>query len=326
MMTTQLPRLDRTVDLRLLGDWGMANFHRVCGWLAQEIGSRTPRGSRFATYNGTGGSDAFFRLHERDVDIAVTTPAAFATLAPAGKGPYAGCPMDDLRALAVLPQRDRLTFAIDPALGITTFAELRAAKPPLRISVCTAEDGNLIGYATAQLLEACGLSHAELAAWGGELIAFDKPDQCLAFAQNDRTVGAVVQEAIMTPWWRELIAARDFRILSIEQSAVDRLKASLGWQPAVLEAGYFIGLEQPATCMDFSDFLVFTHADLPDDVAHLAAWVLTETRELFERQYRHMPADRSPLTYPLDPAKMGTTPIPLHPGAREHYRAAGYIR
>jgi uncharacterized protein len=58
---------------------------------------------------------------------------------------------------------------------------------------------------------------------------------------------------------------------------------------------------------------------------HLAAWVLTETRGLFERQYHHIPPERSSVTYPLEPAKMATAPIALHPGALAHYRAAGYI-
>ena len=32
------PRLDRPVTLAFRGDWGQANMHRICGWLAQEIG------------------------------------------------------------------------------------------------------------------------------------------------------------------------------------------------------------------------------------------------------------------------------------------------
>jgi uncharacterized protein len=31
------------------------------------------------------------------------------------------------------------------------------------------------------------------------------------------------------------------------------------------------------------------------------------------------------VTYPLDPATMAKTPIPLHPGAAAHYRDAGYL-
>ena len=51
------PRLRRPVTLAFRGDWGQANMHRICGWLAQEIGDRSPRGSEFAIWAGRGGTD-----------------------------------------------------------------------------------------------------------------------------------------------------------------------------------------------------------------------------------------------------------------------------
>jgi hypothetical protein len=75
--------------------------------------------------------------------------------------------------------------------------------------------------------------------------------------------------------------------------------------------------------LDFSDFLVLTRRDLPDDIAYAAAWVFGETRDVLERQYRHLPPERSPITYPLDPHLMGHTPLPLHPGAARYYEALG---
>ena len=44
-------------------------------------------------------------------------------------------PLPDLRALAVLPQRDRLIFAINSKFGVTSFAEIRDKKLPLRIAI-----------------------------------------------------------------------------------------------------------------------------------------------------------------------------------------------
>jgi TRAP-type uncharacterized transport system substrate-binding protein len=319
------PKIERVIDLRLQGDWGMANFHRVCGWLAQEVGARSARTSTFPIYTGTGGSDALFAVHRREVDIAITTPAYFATMAAAGAGPYAGEPLNDLRALAVLPQRDRLAFAIDPKFGVSTFEEIRRAKLPLRISVCTQAEGNLIGYASERVLAAAGLGRAELERWGGSIVEFTKPEYSLAAVLDDPSVDAVLQEAIMTPWWRDVIAKSGYRFVPIEDAAIETLHASYGWRAAPIAAGFFDGVTTDVQALDFSDFLVFTHADLPEDVAHLTAWVLTETRELFERQYRHIPAANSPVTYPLDPATMARAPIPLHPGARAHYQASGYL-
>jgi TRAP-type uncharacterized transport system substrate-binding protein len=319
------PRIERVLNLQFQGDWGMANFHRVCGWLSQELGSHSRRGSRFAVQNGTGGSDALLRVHQREVDIAVTTPAYFATMAAAGVGPYEGSPIDDLRGLAVIPQRDRLAFAIDPKYGVASLKEIREARLPLRIAVCNEEAGNLIGFSTQRLLDAAGLSRKTIEGWGGSFVETDRPEQALMHALNDASIDAVVQEAIMTPWWRDVLTKRGFALISIDDDVLELLGSRFGWRPATIAAGYFDTIPSAVTALEFSDFLVFTHADLPDDVARLAAWTLTETRGLFERQYAHIPVDRSPVTYPLDPRAMAKTPVPLHPGALAHYRDAGYL-
>jgi hypothetical protein len=43
----QQPKIDRVHELRLQGDWRMAIFHRVGGWLVQEIGPRSAPKSKF---------------------------------------------------------------------------------------------------------------------------------------------------------------------------------------------------------------------------------------------------------------------------------------
>ena len=62
-----------------------------------------------------------------------------------------------------------------------------------------------------------------------------------------------------------------------------------------------------------------------DDIAYLMAWCVCETTATIERQYAHLSPRDSPLTYPLDPAKMCQTSIPLHPGADAYYRDAKLI-
>ena len=84
-------------------------------------------------------------------------------------------------------------------------------------------------------------------------------------------------------------------------------------------------MTEPVTTLDFSDFLMMARADLEDDVAYLLAWAMCETRDILERQYRHIPPERSPVTYPLDPVKIARTTIQLHPGAERYYREAGYL-
>ena len=129
----------------------------------------------------------------------------------------------------------------------------------------------------------------------------------------------------MTPWWSEVVKQRELMALSAEEQALESLQRQYGFGRNSLPAGYWPSLEAPINTLDFSDFVVLVRDDMPEDVAHLLAWCLVETRETLERQYRHLPPERSPLSYPLVPAAMARPPIPLHPGARRYFEASGHL-
>jgi len=319
------PRLNRSIMLQFMGDWGQANLHRVCGWLMQEVGDRTGPHSRFATWAGRGGVDAVRAVGRGTVDVALTTPAAFARMALDGRGPYAGESYPFLRALGTVPQRDRLVLAIDAAKGIRSFDELRERRPALRIATSSNDGINYIGLAAHTLLELGGITQELLESWGGRFVEAERPNTCIEFVERGEA-DAVFQEAIMTPWWRNLAERRDLVFVPIERAVLDKVERDNGWPRAVLPGGYFRNLPQPLETLDFSDFLIIVRDDMPDDIAELLAFCIAETSEALEVQYRHIPPDRSPVTYPLVAAEMvNRTAIPLHPAAARYYSSKGYI-
>src|SRR4029077_726925 len=132
-----------------------------------------------------------------------------------------------------------------------------------------------------------------------------------------------LQEAIMTPWWQSMMHKRNAVALPAESGGLETLQRDCGLDRVTLPAGVLPGCAEPLPALDFSDFVVLVRGDMAADVAHLITWCLVETRAVIERQYRHIPADRSPLTYPLDPVRMSRVPIPMHPGASEYFKQAG---
>jgi TRAP-type uncharacterized transport system substrate-binding protein len=128
-------RLNRRVELAVRGDWGQANFTRVCGWLAQEVGDRADPGSRFAIWNGRGGRDQAEAVTAGEVDVAIVTPTAGArTMYTGGEGPGGGRALTELRALGILGHRDAVVIAVDAALPVHTVADLAsiADRRPVR--------------------------------------------------------------------------------------------------------------------------------------------------------------------------------------------------
>src|SRR5665213_3024096 len=111
-------RLERPITLNMMGDWGIANLHRICGWIGAELWRRSPPGSRFATWTGRGGTDAIAAVLDGDVETALFVPAGFVRTIFEGRGILHRADVGRLRALATLPQDDRLVFAIDAEAGI----------------------------------------------------------------------------------------------------------------------------------------------------------------------------------------------------------------
>ncbi len=319
------PRLERSYTLHFVGDWGQANFHRICGWLTQEFCSRAGPQSRCATWSIRGGGiEAIDLVQNGEADLAIATPAALMPMALKGEGVFSGRPAPNLRALAVMPQDDCMVLALDPSLGISTFAELRKQRPPLKIALSGNDGTNFIGYVSRLFLAAHGLDDATLASWGAELIEDVRPDQSLGRFANGQA-NAVLQEAIMTPWWADLVENGKAIPLSAEENALASLKKTYGLGRNDRPAGFWRNVNQPIAALDFADFLILVRDDLPDDVAYLLTWCLVETRAAIERQYRHFAPTRSPLSYPLVPERMAASAVPLHQAARRYYADAGII-
>jgi TRAP-type uncharacterized transport system substrate-binding protein len=308
------PTIERDVTLHLRGDWGMANLHRVCGWVSQGLIDRAGPGTRIATWNGRGGVDAVRAVGRGDVDIAVTTPAASVVAALDGRGVYDEEQFPQLRALGTIPHRDALVLAVHKSVNVSTFAELRANAPQLLLATGLSDGINNTGLAAHTILKRARI---DVTGWGGQFLENERPlesfDHVLAGRAN-----AIFQEAIMLPPWQRF--APDYQFLAVEDHVLAELEAEFGWPATTVPDGYFPGAEGFRT-LDFADFLLVTTTVLDDEIAYAVAWILGETRHLLERQYRHLPPEHNPITLPLDPPTMGRTPIALHAGAARYYEA-----
>lgn len=313
------PRLDHPVTLAFQGDWGQANMHRICGWLSQEVGDRSPAGSRFLIRSGRGGSDAIEAVLAGEVDVAIMTPTAAVGMVKAGVGPLAVEGADRLRALGTLPQRDRLVTCVDAALGVSSMPELVDHLPQLRIATCPDDGVNLIGLAAHRQLQAIGIGLETLRAAGGSFVYDERPFPAIAAFRNEQA-NVVIQEAIMMPAWQRVTENQHVVYLDVTPGVLAAFDA-WRWPSAVVPRGYLPDLEHDLAAIEFSDFVVLCTDDLPDDVGALIAWCMVATRDALESQYRHLPPDRSPLTYPLEPQTIMTAPIALHPAAAATYAA-----
>lgn len=310
-------RLSAPVTLRIKADWGQANLTRIAGWINQEIGDRAPEGSEFSIHAGRGGADAVAALAEGKVDIAMATPAPAARLLHDGTGPANPPAAPWLRALGVIGHDDKLVIAVDADLPVYSVADLAAVASKLVIATSQDDGVNAIGLAAHLALRLGGADPDELIRAGARFVYDERPFPLVhAFATGAANV--IIQEAVMMPAWQRIASQRPVRYLDLDEGVLSGF-AELGWPRAVVPEGYLPGLDHDLTTLDFADFVLLCREDLDPEVAYLAAWCMLKTRRAIEGQYHHMPQDRTPLSYPLDPAKMRQTPVPLHDSARQAY-------
>ncbi|KAJ5413826.1 hypothetical protein N7509_000453 [Penicillium cosmopolitanum] len=259
------PRIDRSVTIHCVGDWGQANFHRISSWLSQEFCDRAGPKSRTAIWSlRDGGLDSILQVYNGEADLGISTPTT-------------------LLKATVLPQRDRLMFAAASGLNISSFADIRDRKLPLRIAVSEDDGSNLIGYISARVLEAHRLDEETMHLWGGSWVKACRPEQVIDLFQTGQA-DAVIQEAIMTPWWRDLIENRALSPVEMDDAALDKLSGRDGFQRSSVKADFWSNLTHNIQCVDFSDFVVVVRDDMPHDIAHLLTWCLVETRHVLEAQ------------------------------------------
>lgn len=318
-------RLERPITLHMMGDWGIANLHRICGWIAAELWRRSPPGSRFATWSGRGGTDAIEGVLDGVVQIALFVPAGFGRTIFEHRGINWRADAGRLRALGTLPQNDALVFAIDAQFGVESFADLRRKRPAFRLSTALDDGVNMTGFAAHRMLEASGVSAATIESWGGKLLLGEAPWDTIPLVTTGKA-DAVLFEAVMTPYWRDLCRVKEMNFLPFEDSALAQVEDQFKWNRIQVAADRFPRLPGPFQALDFSDFLLVCRDDFPDDLAYVIASIMCETPDILESQYRHIPPADSPVTYPLKPHKIAATSIPLAAGAERYYRENHFLK
>lgn len=324
MSRVPAPKIDRSVTMNWMGDWGRANLHRALGCLCYEFAKLAGPYTKIGIWNGRGALDNIQAVGRGEMDLALVVPQNFIAAAMEGKGLAKGEAFPHLRAIGHVPQHDRMIMAVRRDLGISSYDDIRKKKPKLRITTGVDDGVTYMGYAAQMMMAASGIPRATFESWGGTYVEFEEPRSCTDLMAAGGADG-IIQEAVMTEYWSDLANAVDLTFIPIEPEVRDKLKSELDWESATLPKDYLRGMDREMEFMDFSHFVLTTTTDMPDDIAYALAWASVEGFGTLQRQYQHIPPERSPVSYPLDPVLAAKTPVPLHPGAERYYREAGYL-
>jgi hypothetical protein len=251
------------------------------------------------------------------MQLAISNPAGFLSLAVRGTGPFAA-PIP-LRAITVIPSPDQLAFAVTENSGLKSLHEIREHRYPLRISLRGQRDHALHPIVN-EVLTVAGFSLDDIVSWGGQ-VRYDD-----GLPKNDNRLGAVargevdmvIDEAVRG--WINSAAGNGMRALPLDEPMLLKLEA-LGLRRAVISKVRYPNLPADVPTLDFSGFAVYTHASVADHVATAICAALEARKDRIGWQ--------EPGPLPLDQMCRDTAAapltIPLHPAAEIFWRERGYL-
>lgn len=325
------------IELRLLTVG--TNWLKIGSMLASELGgyfSPLPKGSTVSVHQGhpSGMAMQAPELIAKGVyHVAITSPTWMLDMAREGRGALGwGEEPLPLRSIAVLPHDDLFTMMVRKDLGITSIAQLKEQKVPLRISTMPIHHEHPAGWLLDAILAEYGMEIEDFTRWGGSVTYMDRQPNFMEkvpVGTVDRVDGiksgalnAVFDEAIMTPAWNHITDAVDMTFLPIDPEVMDTLNKKYGALPKVMKAGRYRGQESDVLTVDFGGWTLFCRDDLPDRVAYMVAWALDRQKAQIEGLFR----PGQGLTGAIDMSQAWCdTGLPLHPGAEQYFREEGYM-
>lgn len=252
-----------------------------------------------------------------EVDIATLNPSAVLTAAYEGKGPFAE-PLP-LRAITVMPSIDWIVFAVTEASGLTSLAQIKQRKYPLRVSI-RGPRRNVVHMYIDEVLKAYGFSLQDIVAWGGSVV--NTPYMPFAPERNGQVktgeVEAIFDEGVGR--FIPMVGDLGMRLLPLEEPILQQMDA-IRLHRATIPRSMFPNLPADVPTLDFSGWPVYTRADAPDDLIYGFCRALDARRASIPWE---LPGPL-PLGDMCRDTEAGPLRVPLHAAAQRYWREAGYL-
>ena len=270
----------------------------------------------------TGGFREIKAVAEGRCSLAWVNPSVLLTMAYRGKGPFHK--RLPLRTVAVFPSYDVMGFAVHESTGITSFAQIKKERFPLKLSTrlvtASALRQNSTMFTVAAVMRAAGFTFPDLRKWGGKIHLAPRPsDPARRASIENGTVNAIFDEGIKS--WARTALENGFRFLPVEGAVLKTLVA-MGYRPTLMTQSRFHGLPGDVSTIDFSGWPMIVRADMRDPVAYALC-------EAIEKRKEVLPTDNYKA---LEIAQLCANDeeapydVPLHPGAERFYRERGYLK
>jgi TRAP transporter TAXI family solute receptor len=251
-------------------------------------------------------------VNKGEVQFAITYDATnFSGLN--GIGPYKE-KLAKLRTVAILDPVSAFQFIIDAKTGITSFQDIKDKKYPLKLG--TNRRGTLMQLSGEKVLEAYGITYADIEKWGGKIQPVPNT-QALDLWDAGQLDAA--QEVAQYPasQYIEHATKHELRILSIDDDKLPQLQKELGMTPYTIPANAYPFQKEPVRTLN-TNLVLLTSADQPEQLVYDVVKAMNQNIKYLNTVHANLKD--------LTPKAMANGPmVELHPGAAKYYREIGAL-
>lgn len=276
-------------------------YYPIGGGLAEMIGRHIDGYSAVAEVTGASVENMGL-IHREDSDLAIAL-ADTVYQAYQGTGAFEGRQVEDVRAIAsIYPNAVQIVTL--QGSGINSLADLKGK----RVSVGAPGSGTEVN--ARAILESNGVSYDDFTV---QRLNFNETADALR--DNDIDVG-FWSVGPPTSSILSLANSRDIQLLSLtEEEVKNAMGAEAVFAPYQLAANMYDGMDAPVDTVGIPNVLA-VNAAMPEELAYQITKVLFE--KIDELRAIHPAANDTTVEF-----SMGSTPIPMHPGALRYYEEVG---
>ncbi len=178
-----------------------------------------------------------------------------------GNAPYK-TKLDNIKVVAVLNPTAAFQCFIDEKTGIKSFQEIKDKKAKMRIGVN--RKGTLMQVSSQKVLEAYGITFADIAKWGGKIQMIPGP-QAIDLWDAGQLDGIVEFSQYPASRFLEHSKKHKLRMLPIAKEKISGLCKGLGVTPTVIAANTYPFQEEDYTTIN-TKLLLITSAEQPEEM------------------------------------------------------------
>ena len=292
------------------------------GWLASGLRPLYPPESTYVVRITPGVLENIHLVGQEKTHMGGTVPPLNVRLAREGKGNFTQA-YPHLRAIGKLPHHTLFGFVVAADTGLTSLADIRSQRYPLKLATRLVPYGS-INFIATQILDYYGISPTALQEWGGGVVPAGAAYS--AVEQLVRGEADAILNQVGVAIWEKLARTKRVRFLPFDEELVQHLERQYGCTRAWIKKGQFAGVDKDILCLDWSDLILFASEGLRFDIGYNLARVLIGTREILEHLMYTPGEGYSHLTAPIDPKLVcRDLEVPLHAGAEQWFQERGYL-